>query len=91
MNHERIVAGLSCGQVLAGLSDYMDGELPHGQREQVEAHVRGCELCARFGGVFAATVRGLRLRLGAAEDVPADVARRLDAALRLHGREGGPA
>jgi anti-sigma factor RsiW len=91
MKREQTVGGLSCGQVLAGLSDYLDGEMPAAQRDQVEAHVRGCALCARFGGVFAATVRGLRERLGAAEDVPTDVARRLDESLRLHGREGGPA
>lgn len=66
MKAERVLAGLSCSQVLASLTDYLDGELAPDARAALEAHVRACEHCARFGGVFAAVVRGLRERLGSA-------------------------
>ena len=63
--NEKIVAGLSCGQVLDQLSDYLDRELEPQARAQLEDHLRGCEGCARFGGELAATVRGLRAHLQA--------------------------
>lgn len=79
--HEVVIAGLSCGQVLAALSDYLDGDLPPAARAQVEDHLRGCERCARFGGELRATVRALRARLTAARPVPPAVLARLRLAL----------
>jgi anti-sigma factor RsiW len=68
--------------VLARLSDYLDGDLPGGERDQVEAHLRGCEGCARFGGEFAATVRALKAHLAHGATLPpvlrARLARSLD-------------
>lgn len=63
--NEKVVAGLSCGQVLDQLSDYLDAELAAPARARLEDHLRGCEGCARFGGEFAATVRGLKAHLQA--------------------------
>ncbi len=60
---EKVVAGLRCGQVLDRLSDYLDDGLPAPERDRVEAHLRGCEGCARFGGAFRDTVRALREHL----------------------------
>jgi anti-sigma factor RsiW len=60
MAHDREVAGLRCTQVLAHLSDYLDGELDPQTRAQVEAHVQGCDWCERFGGRFAQTVTRLK-------------------------------
>lgn len=62
---EREVAGLRCGEVLAGLEDYLDGALAADVRARVEAHLRGCDVCVRFGGRYAGVVRGLRASLGA--------------------------
>jgi len=81
------MGGRSCQQVLADLSAYCDGEFTGEQRAAIEAHVRECPDCERFGGVFATTLRALRERLAAAadvpgEDVPGEVAARLEAALR---------
>jgi anti-sigma factor (TIGR02949 family) len=61
---EKVVAGMSCGQVLDRLSDYLDGELAPEDRGRLESHLRGCEGCARFGGELRATVRALKAHLG---------------------------
>lgn len=57
---EREVAGMRCGEVLAELSEYLDGELVPERRTQVETHLRGCDVCERFGGVFTAAIHALR-------------------------------
>ncbi len=57
---EQVVAGLRCSDVLADLSDYLDGDLPSERRTRVEAHLRGCDACEQFGGVFANAIRALR-------------------------------
>ncbi len=78
---EKVVGGLSCGEVLAVLSDYLDGDLAPRARDQVEEHLRGCEGCARFGGEFQATVRALREHLSAATPMPGGFRERLRRAL----------
>ena len=67
MRGEGNVGGIRCGEVLAVLSDYVDGTIDAGMRSRVEEHLRGCDTCERFGGVFAETVRALREGLGAAD------------------------
>jgi anti-sigma factor (TIGR02949 family) len=78
---EKVVAGLSCGEVLAHLSDYLDGELEAPFRQRLEAHLAGCEGCARFGGELQATVRALKLRLSSGAALPARVRERLHRSL----------
>ncbi len=73
----RHVGGLDCFEVLARLSDYLDGYLPVTERDKVIAHVSGCQACERFGGSFAEAIRELRLNLGKPNDVPAEVTARL--------------
>jgi RNA polymerase sigma-70 factor, ECF subfamily len=63
--NERDVGGLTCGAVLARLGDYVDGELEGSETAKVEAHLRGCTVCERFGGRYARTVHAARERLGA--------------------------
>jgi anti-sigma factor RsiW len=82
MKGERTVGGLRCSQVLEALSSYLDGELANDARASIEEHVRGCELCARFGGAFGNAISGLRTKLGAADETPSGVAQRLAEALR---------
>ncbi|MGK2858699.1 MAG: zf-HC2 domain-containing protein [Thermoanaerobaculia bacterium] len=60
MRGEREVGGIRCGEVLAVLSDFVDDTIDPGMRSRVEEHLRGCDACERFGGVFGATVRALR-------------------------------
>jgi anti-sigma factor RsiW len=74
---EKVVAGLSCSEVLARLSDYLDGELADAARRQLEDHLRGCDGCTRFGGEFRSTVRALRVYLGGPGGLPEQVRARL--------------
>lgn len=57
---EREVAGVRCSEVLAELSDYLDGDLPLARRSQIADHLRGCDVCARFGGAFTEAIQLLR-------------------------------
>lgn len=78
---EREVAGIRCGGVLALLGDYVDGGLGPAAVAQVEAHLRGCDWCTRFGTSYAETVAELRRQLADPEPVPAGVRRGLAARL----------
>ncbi len=77
MKAERELAGLRCSEVLERLSDYVDGALPGDARARIEEHVKGCDLCERFGGRFGSVVRALRERLAEAEPLSEDMAARL--------------
>jgi anti-sigma factor RsiW len=83
---EKSVAGLSCSQVLERLSDYLDGDLAEGPRAALEAHVKGCDGCARFGGEMVGTVRALRRHLLGASPPPGLLARLLSAIDREPGQ-----
>ncbi|MDP2322389.1 MAG: zf-HC2 domain-containing protein [Acidobacteriota bacterium] len=78
---ERTVAGLTCSEVLADLSRYLDGDLAPDRRAQIEAHVSECQACSEFGQAFGGMIDAVRARLREPEPVPAEVAERLKAAL----------
>lgn len=82
MHGEREVAGLRCGQVLEVLSDYLEGALDDERRGRVEAHLRGCDTCERFGGRFAGALSALRRTLGPPAPLDPDVEARLVSRLR---------
>jgi len=85
---DRLVAGLRCRDVLADLSEYVDGELPAEQAARIEAHLRGCDWCERFGGRFSAVVRAFREELAEAPPLDAGLAARLRVGLdRAVGEE----
>jgi RNA polymerase sigma-70 factor, ECF subfamily len=65
------VCGIRCGEVLERLSSYLDGELPADERARIEAHLRGCSICERFGGRFATVIGDVRRELGAPPAVDA--------------------
>ncbi|MCA0374911.1 MAG: zf-HC2 domain-containing protein [Gemmatimonadetes bacterium] len=54
------VAGLRCRDVLDDLSAYLDGELPGERVARLDAHLRDCPRCARFGGDMARLLAALR-------------------------------
>lgn len=57
---DRVVAGLSCREVLHRLSPYLDGELAPAEVSKVEAHLGDCDACARFGGHVGRIVQQVR-------------------------------
>jgi RNA polymerase sigma-70 factor, ECF subfamily len=82
VENEREVGGLSCSAVLTRLGDYVDGELAAEEVARVEAHLRGCHVCERFGGRYAHVVKSARARLGAPPALDTTKLDRLRAALR---------
>jgi RNA polymerase sigma-70 factor, ECF subfamily len=80
--NERDVGGLTCSAVLERLGDYVDGDLMRAEVARVDAHLRGCTVCERFGGRYARVVHEARERLGAAHDVDEATFERVRAALR---------
>jgi len=85
---EREVGGLRCSEVLSRLSEYVDGDLGPDDVARVQAHVAGCDNCARFGQSFAWVLETVRSHLAAADPLDADMARRLRERL---AREDDPA
>jgi anti-sigma factor RsiW len=81
LEHEKVIAGLSCGQVLDRLSDYLDGDLPAPEAARIEEHLRGCDGCARFGGEFRGVVESLRHHLARSRTLPPGFRERLRKAL----------
>jgi len=77
VENEVTIAGLSCGQVLERLSDYLDGDLSPAARDQLEAHLRGCDRCARFGGELRGVVDALRRHLARTRQLPGGFRERL--------------
>jgi anti-sigma factor RsiW len=60
MKLDRKVGDLTCAQVLAQLSAYLDGELDEASLTKVRVHVAGCNNCERFGGRFGEVIQNLR-------------------------------
>ena len=81
---DRIVAGIRCREVLADLSDYVDGDLSPDRVAQINEHLQGCDHCERFGGEFASIVTALKQRFPPSSEDAASrerVLRRLRASL----------
>jgi anti-sigma factor RsiW len=68
---DTVVAGVRCREVLAELSDYLDGTLTAVRLQALQAHLADCDRCARFGGHIAVVLQ--RLRGGAEAESPVDV------------------
>jgi anti-sigma factor RsiW len=77
MKGDRELAGLWCHEVLAGLSDYLDGELPERLNPQVEDHLRQCDTCAGFGGRVSQVVGALKEKLAQPDPISDSLKERL--------------
>ena len=60
MEPERLIAGLHCGEVLADLTEHLDGRLSREQSLRMEEHLSGCPECRRLGDEIVDVVRALR-------------------------------
>ena len=60
MEDERIVAGLHCGEVLADLTEHLDGRLSLDRARADRRAPRRMRGCGRLRGEVAAVVRALR-------------------------------
>ncbi len=79
---DRVIAGLRCRDLLSLLTDYVDGELSAKELGRVDAHLRGCVHCEKFGGEYGALVGELKSCLNAptvSSDVRARLANRMEA------------
>jgi anti-sigma factor (TIGR02949 family) len=65
-----------CLDLLASLSDYVDGDLPQGLCDEIEKHMSECENCRIVVDTLRKTVYLYRSD-SPAETVPEDVRRRL--------------
>lgn len=81
MTEEREVAGLRCFQVLEQLSAYLDGELDPADKTRVDAHLAGCDVCAKFGDEVGRVVRKLKAELARPKSLSPDASARLREAL----------
>jgi len=79
---ETIVAGIRCREVLDDLSEYLDGSLSPMRVAELQAHLAGCDRCARFGGEVSQTIAALRATLRQPEPMGAQRAQGLRASLR---------
>ena len=85
MPEGRQVGEFYCSDVLARLSDFLDGELSEDDQSLILEHLAGCDWCERFGADFSSLVAKMREELTEAAPVPAEVERRLWA--RLDGAD----
>jgi anti-sigma factor (TIGR02949 family) len=72
----------NCHDILASLTDYLDGNLPENLCAELESHMRGCENCRV---VVDTTSKTIYLYHTTARDVtvPGDARARLFSALKL--------
>lgn len=60
MEDERVVAGLHCGEVLADLTDYVEGWLGQDRSQRLTEHIRACVECRRLLQDLSVVVRAVR-------------------------------
>jgi anti-sigma factor RsiW len=74
----------NCSQILALLSDYIDGRLPSDVRAELDQHLAGCSDCTAFVGTFRSTVALLHTL--EEKDLPQELRLRLRAFLDEHSQ-----
>jgi len=82
MTDSHDVAGITCVEVMALLSEYAGGDVSRTRATQIEAHVAGCRQCEQFGTGFGQLLQMMRTRLREADPVPDEVAARLRATVQ---------
>ena len=88
---DRVIAGLRCRDLLTRLADYVDGELSAKDVGRVDAHLRECEHCEKFGGEYGTLVEELKACFVAStvdSGVAARLANRMEAVWASEGEQG---
>ena len=80
LREEQVAAGLHCGEVLADLTEHLDGRLSRDRAQRIDEHLEECAGCRRFEEAVTAVVRALRQLPD--EALPAEVEESLLDALR---------
>ncbi len=80
---DTMVAGVRCREVLAELSDYLDGALTAERVGVLQAHLAGCDRCTRFGGEVSGVLAALRSGAAGAPELAPHTSERLHARLAL--------
>ena len=75
---------MTCEEVAARITDYLDGALSAGDRRRFEAHLEECEDCRAYVAQFAATLNALAALRG--DDVGPDGLEALLDAFRARAR-----
>lgn len=60
MEDERVVAGLHCGEVLADLTDYVEGWLGQDRSQRITEHIRSCGGCRSLLTALTVLIRAVR-------------------------------
>jgi anti-sigma factor RsiW len=77
---------LNCGQMLADLSDYVDGELALELCAEIELHLSECDNCRVVVNTLRKTIEIVH-QTGGDGELPDEVHQRLFACLHLPGAE----
>ena len=80
---------MTCRELVAFLSAYLDGELPSEERIRFDAHLAACPECAAYLRTFAATAKLVKVAFDHPDDpvtadVPEELVRAILAARRTH-------
>lgn len=71
---------ITCRELVELLIDFVSGELPPEHRARVEQHLSRCPPCVNYVETYRLTIR-LTRQLPREEELPAELKRRLQAAL----------
>ncbi len=81
------IAGIRCREVLADLSEFVDGALSSTRIVALQAHLAECDRCTRFGGDVVRLLTALRAGLSAPPLLSHESSQRLHARLAEVMRE----
>lgn len=90
MPMQRFVGDLWCFDVLAKLSDYVDGDLRDSECQQLRDHLAGCGYCEDFGAEFQSMLGALREGLSKPAPPSESLKGRVLAAIADDANQGEP-
>ncbi len=89
MPNQRFKGDLWCFDVLAKLSDYVDGDLRDSECQQLRDHLAGCSYCEDFGAEFQSMLGALREGLSTPAPPSESLKERVLATIASDANRGG--